>query len=165
MYFIFLKSIFTGRTDAEAEVPILWPPDAKSQLFGKDPDAGKDWRQEKGVTEDEMVGWRHQLNGHELEQPRGDHEGQGRPPCCSPLGHKMTDTTERLDNMIFSKRFLSSSLLYCKNTVLNTYKKYVNQLFTLLVSLPENSRLLVVNLWVGVSKVTQTFDCAGVQLP
>ena len=104
-----------------------------------------------------MVGWRHQLNGHELEQPRGDHEGQGRPPCCSPLGLKMTDTTERLDNMIFSKRFLSSSLLLCKNTVLNTCTKYVNQLFTLLVSLPENSRLLVVNLWVGVSKVTQTF--------
>ena len=68
-----------------------------------------------------MVGWRHQLNGHELEQPRGDNERQGRLPCCSPLGHKMSDTTEHLINMIFLKRFLSSSLLYCKNTVFNTY--------------------------------------------
>ena len=60
--------IFIGRTDAEAEAPVLWPPDAKNWLIGKDPDAGKDWRQEeKGVTEDEMVGWHHQLDGHEFE--------------------------------------------------------------------------------------------------
>ena len=63
---------FTGRTDAEDEAPILWPPDAKSRLIGKDPDAGKDWGQEKGVTEDEMVGWYHWLNGHEFEQSLGD---------------------------------------------------------------------------------------------
>ena len=68
--------IFTGRTDAEAEAPILWLPDAKSQLIGKDPDAGKDWGQEeKGTTEDEMVGWHHWLNGHEFEQAPGDGEG------------------------------------------------------------------------------------------
>ena len=67
-----------GRTDAKAETLILWPPDAKSQLIGKDPDAGKDLRQEeKGRTEDGMVGWHHQLNGHEFEQPLGDHEGKG----------------------------------------------------------------------------------------
>ena len=60
--------IFIGRTDAEAEALILWPPDAKNWLTGKDPDAGKDWRQEKGMTEDEMVGWHHWLNGHEFEQ-------------------------------------------------------------------------------------------------
>ena len=59
--------IFIGRTDAEGETPILWPPDVKNGLIGKDPDAGKDWRWEKGMTEDEMVGWHHQLNGHELE--------------------------------------------------------------------------------------------------
>jgi len=60
--------IFIGKTDAEAETPILWPPDSKNQLIGKDPDGGKDWRwEEKGMTEDEMVGWHHQLNGHELE--------------------------------------------------------------------------------------------------
>ena len=74
--------IFIGRTDAEA--PILWPPDAKSQLIGKDPDAGKDWRQEeKGTTEDEMVGWHHWVNGHEFEQALGNGEGQGSLVCCS----------------------------------------------------------------------------------
>ena len=80
-------SIFTGRTDAEAEAPILWPPDTKSQLIGKDPDAGKDRRQEKkGMTEDEMVGWHHRLNGPEFEQALGDGEGQGSLMCCSPWG-------------------------------------------------------------------------------
>ena len=64
--------IFIGRTEAEAEVPILWPPDSRSQLIGKDPDAGKDWRQEeKGTTEDEIVGWHYQLSGHEFEQTPG----------------------------------------------------------------------------------------------
>ena len=67
--------IFIGKTDAEAEAPILWPPDEKNWLIGKDPDAGKDWRQEeKGTTKDEMVGWYHPLNGHELEQAPGDTE-------------------------------------------------------------------------------------------
>ena len=67
--------IFFGRTDAEAEAPVLWPPDAKSRLMEKDPDAGKDWGQEeKGMTEDEMVGWHHRLNGHEFEQASGDSE-------------------------------------------------------------------------------------------
>ena len=86
--------IFFGRTDAEAEAPILWPPDAKSWLIGKDPDVGKDWGQEeKGVTEDEMVGWHHLLNGHEFEQIPGDSEGQGSLACCSPWGHKESATT------------------------------------------------------------------------
>ena len=74
---------FIGRTDAEAEAPILWPPDAKSWLTGKAQDAGKDWRQEERVmTEDEMVGWHHWLNGHEFEQTPGDGEGQGKLVCC-----------------------------------------------------------------------------------
>ena len=77
--------IFIGRTDAEA--PILWPPDAKCWLIGKDPDSGTDWRQEKGVTEVEMVEWYHWLNGHEFEQTLGDGEGQGSLACCSPWGH------------------------------------------------------------------------------
>ena len=69
--------IFIGRTDAEVEAPIIWPPDVKSQFIKKDPDAGKDWRQEeKGKTEDKMVGWHHWLNGHEFEQALGDGEGQ-----------------------------------------------------------------------------------------
>ena len=69
------------------------------QLIGKDPDAGKDWRQEdKGATEDEMVGWHHQLNGHEFEQAPGDGEGQGSLVCCSPWGRKESDMTEQLNN-------------------------------------------------------------------
>ena len=89
--------IFTGRTDAKAENPTLWPPDAKNWLIWKDPDAGKDWRQEeKGTTEDEMVRWHHRLDGHEFEQALEVGDGQGSLACCSPWGHKELDTTERL---------------------------------------------------------------------
>ena len=91
--------IFIGRSVAEAEAPILGPPDEKSWLIGKDPDAGKDWEQEeKGTTEEEMVWWHHWLNGHELEQTHGDSEGQGSLVCCSPWGRKGSDTTERLND-------------------------------------------------------------------
>ena len=86
--------IFTGRSNAKAKAPILWPPDMKSWLIRKDPDAGKDWEQEeKGKTEDEMVGWYHWLNGHEFEQTQGDTEGQGSLACCSSWGGKELDTT------------------------------------------------------------------------
>ena len=86
-------------TDAEAETPILWSPDAKSWLIGKDSDAGKDWRlEEKGITKDEMVGWHDQLNGHEFEQTLGDGEGQGSLACCSPWGRKESEMTKRLNN-------------------------------------------------------------------
>ena len=91
--------IFIGRTDAEAEAPILWPHDAKSPLTGKDPDAEKDWGQgEKGAREGEMVGWHHRLNGHKFEQTPGDGEGQGSLVCCSSWGHKESDTTEQLNS-------------------------------------------------------------------
>ena len=84
--------IFTGRTDVEAESPILWPPDVKS--FGKDLDAGKDWRQEeKGTAEDEIIGWHYQLNVHVFEQTPGDGIEQGNLVCCSPWGHKQSDRT------------------------------------------------------------------------
>ena len=90
--------IFIGRTDAEADAPILWPPDARHWLIGKDPDSGKDWRQEeKGTTEDEMVGWHHRLNGHEFEKTPGIGDGQGGLACCSPWGQKDLDMTERLN--------------------------------------------------------------------
>ena len=83
------SSILIGKTDAEAEAPVLWPPDAKNWLFGKDPDTGKSWRQEeKGTMEDEMVGWYHWLNGHEFEQAPGIGEGQDSLACCSPWGCK-----------------------------------------------------------------------------
>ena len=90
--------IFIGRADTEAEAPILWTPTAKSQIMEKDPDDGKDWRQEeKRVTEDDMVGWHHWLNGHEFKQNPGDGEWQGNLVCCSPWGHKELDKTERLN--------------------------------------------------------------------
>ena len=86
--------IFFGRTDAEAEAPILWRTDAKSQLLGKDLNAGKHCGQEKnGVTEDEIVGCHHWLNGHEFEQILGDSEGQGNLACCSPQSWKELDMT------------------------------------------------------------------------
>ena len=86
--------MFIVKTDVEAETPTVWPPDAKSWLIWKDPDAGKDGRQEeKGMTEDEIVGWHHQLNGHEFEQIMGDGKGQGSLACCSPWHHKEWDMT------------------------------------------------------------------------
>ena len=92
------SSTFIGRTDAETEAPILWPPDAKRQLIGKDPDAGKNWRQEeKGTSEDEMIGWHHRFNGHEFEQAPGVADGQGSLECCRPWGCKELDMTERLN--------------------------------------------------------------------
>ena len=90
--------IFIGRTDAEAEAPICWPPDVKNWLIGKDPEAGKDWgKEKKGTTEDKMVGWHHQLDGHEFEQALGVGDRQGSLACCSPWGCKESDTTERLN--------------------------------------------------------------------
>ena len=86
--------IFIGRTDAEAEAPILWPPDKKSQLFGKDPAARKTWRQEeKGATENEMGGWHLQINGHEFGQTSGGGEVQESLACCSPWSHKESNMT------------------------------------------------------------------------
>ena len=90
--------VFIGRTDAEAETPILWPPHAKNWLIGKDSDAGKDWGQEeKGTTEDEMAGWHHRLNGHEFEWTLGVGDRQAGLVCCDSWGRKESDTTERLD--------------------------------------------------------------------
>ena len=90
--------IFTERTDVEAEAPILWPPDAKNWLTGKDPDAGKDWGQEeKGTTEDEIVWWHHLLDAHEFEQALGVGDGKGSLPCCSWWGCRESDTTEWLN--------------------------------------------------------------------
>ena len=90
--------VFIGRTDVEAETPILWPPDATSWLIGKDPDAGRDWGQEeKGTTEDEMVERHHWPDGHEFGRTPGVGDGQGGLACCSSWGHKESDTTKRLN--------------------------------------------------------------------
>ena len=102
--------IFIGKTDAEAEAPILWLPDVKSQLTRKDPDAGKDWGQEeKGMTEDEIVGWHHPLNGHEFEQTPGDCEGQGSLACSSPWGRK---SQTRVSNWKTTNSLVSISFLW-----------------------------------------------------
>ena len=83
--------VFIGRTDAEAETSILWPLDAKNWLIGKDPDAGENWGQEeKGMTEDEMIGWHHWLNGHEFEWSLGVGDGQGGLACCTPIAKSWT---------------------------------------------------------------------------
>ena len=90
--------ILIGRFDAEAEIPILWLPDTKNRLFGKDPDAGKVWRwEERGTTEGDVVGWHHWLDGHEFEQAPGVSDGQGGLVCCSLWGRKESDTTEWLN--------------------------------------------------------------------
>ena len=90
--------IFIGKNDAEAEIPILWPPDVKSWLIGKDLDAGKDWGQEEKVTmEDETVGWHHRHNEHGFGWTLGVGDGQGGLACCGSWGHKESDTTEQLN--------------------------------------------------------------------
>ena len=91
------SSVFIGRTDVETETPILWPPDAKSWLNGKDPDAGRDWGQEEKGTTDEMVGWHHQHNGHGFVWTLGVGDGQGGLACCGSWGRKESDTTEQLN--------------------------------------------------------------------
>ena len=89
---------FFGRNDAKAETPVLWPPDVRKWLTGEDPDTREDRRrEEKGMTEDEMVGWHHRLNGHEFEQGPGVGDGQGGLACCSSWGGKESDTTKQLN--------------------------------------------------------------------
>ena len=113
--------VFIGRTDAEAETPILGPPDSKSWLIGKDPDAGKDWgREEKGTTEDEMVGCPHWFYGHEFEQAPRVGDGQRSLACCGPWGWEELDTTEWVNwtqltvisYALFVHWFFSSSLYW-----------------------------------------------------
>ena len=89
--------MFIGRTDVESQTPILWPPDVKNWLTRKDPDDGKNWKREKGTTEDEMVGWHHWLNGQEFEQALGVGDGQGSLVCCSPWGRKELEMVEWLN--------------------------------------------------------------------
>ena len=124
--------MFIGRTDAEA--PILWPPDAKSQLIGKDPDAGKDWRQEeKGTTEDEMVGWHHRLNGHEFEQAPGVGEGQGSLAYCSPRGRKVRHYWATKLNWtvpcLKKSNVFNYYFMRLKLKILNKDKNYINEMF------------------------------------
>ena len=111
--------IFIGRTDDEAEAPILWPPEAKNWLIRKDSGAGKDWRQkEKGMTEDEMVGWHHLLDGREFGQTLGDGEGQGSLVCCSSQGCKESDMAEWLNNIHIYTYIYTYMYIYMYNGTL-----------------------------------------------
>ena len=118
--------IFIGKTDAEAEAPILWPPYVRCPFIGKDPDAGKDWGQEKGTTEDEMVGWQHWLNGHEFEWTLGDSKGQGSLVSYCPWGNKESDMTEQLNN---DKLFKLENWIYLEiiltSKLSNTFPSWV----------------------------------------
>ena len=125
--------VFIGRTNAEAEASVLWPPDVKSRLIGKDPDPGTEWRQEdKGMTEDEMAGWHHQLNGHEFKQTQKDSEGQGSLACCSPQGCKESETAEQLNN----NRELYGKKSWCqlKGKFLNAFTPWPNSVLGMLLS-------------------------------
>ena len=101
--------IFIGRTDAETEAPVLWPPDVRSQLIRKDPNVGKDWRQEKRAAEDEMFGWHHQFDAHKLGQTPGDVEGQEGLACCSSWGFKGSDTIGNRTTTVLLASHLSNS--------------------------------------------------------
>ena len=106
--------IFIERTDAEAEAPKLWPPDEKNWLIGKDPNAGKEWRwEEKGMTENEVVGWHHQLDGHEFGQALRIGDGQGSLVYCSPWSHKKLKMTVQLINIVYDQIFSIHSTDKC----------------------------------------------------
>ena len=133
---------FFGRNDAKAEIPVLWPPHAKSWLIGKDSDAGRDWGQEKGTTEDEMAGWHHWLDGRESEWTPGVGDRQGGLACCNSWGRKELDMTERL---IWSDLVWMSSAsiqkLFCG--ICSAFKCFVDEfVFEKLVSPSYSSAIL-----------------------
>ena len=121
---------FFGRNDAKAETPVLWPPRVKSWLIGKDSDAGRDWGQEKGTTEDEMAVWHHWLNGRESEWTPGVGDGQGGLACCNSWGRKQSDTTERLNwtELILVNCYLSKRLIYFERYIFNQISKLYKNL-------------------------------------
>ena len=138
--------IFIGRTDADTL--ILWPPDAKNWLIGKDPDAGRDWGQEeKGMTEDEMVAWHHRLKGHEFEQALGAGDGQGGLACCSPWGRRESDMTEQLNwtEQVPRGRSCCFSEDYSLWTTVLKYKKELNGNNAFLLS-------VLLSFWKTVNK-------------
>ena len=145
--------IFIRGTDAETEAPILWPPDAKNWLTGKDPDAVKDWRREKGTTEDEMAGWHHRLYGHEFEQAPGVGDGQGSLACCRPWGCKESDMTERpnwrvsLKIIVFYERCESHFHLYIAHHSIKTSVLFSRMRLELTTECPEDLLTYVTLPW------------------
>ena len=161
--FILESWIVIGRTDAEAETPILWPPDAKTWLIGKDPEAGKDRRlEEKGMTEDEMVGWHHRLDGREFEQTPGVGDGQGSLACCSPRGCKESDTTEQLNWLSFSL-FVRHTYHFSvwDHATMTSSRPWDCNFWNVLRSLRVHSKHLLKirnNKWKAVSTITGTWE-------
>ena len=147
--------VFIGRTDAKAETRILWTPDGKNWFIWKDPDTGKGWRQEeKGTTEDEMVGWHHRLNGHEFEWTLGVGDGQGGLACCSPWGHKEWDTTEQLnwtEKNISIEVFKKQYIYFRKSKIINKVMKQVVMLYEpphKTESQQQYRNLLLIETWI-----------------
>ena len=150
--------MFIGRTGAEAETPVLWLPDVKSWLIGKDSDARKDWRQEgKGTTDDEMVGWHHWLDGHEFEQAPGDGERQGSLEQCSPWGHKESSMTERLN--WFSYRISRLINMWPRPTVALVIIFY--KLYTTFQCNPLPWGYLVKDIYIYIMSCTWGLFCSG----
>ena len=127
--------VFTGETDVEAETLILWPPDVESWLIWRDPDAGKDWGQEeKGMTDDEMVGWHHQHNGHGFGWTPGVVDGQGGLACCGSWGRKELDMTERLNWTLLNS--INLQMFCCINWQAAWQNSFCN------THVPRNTRIL-----------------------
>ena len=161
--------ICIGRTDVEAETPKLWPPDVKSWLIWKDPDFGKDWRwEEKGTTENEMVGWHHQLNRHESGWTLGVGNGQGGLACCSPWGCKESDMTERLNwteaslNKIRRSKHIRLLLGIVKNTYACSFLLLILPLILSTLPSPLNWKLLLLpsDIWRSPSTLSLFIYCS-----
>ena len=132
---------FFGRTDAKAETPVLWPPHVKSWLIGKDSDAGRDWGlEEKGMTEVEMAGWHHRLNGHESEWTPGVGDGQGGLACCNSWGRKESDTTERLN-------WTEQNIYYFYIYSNKLKRTYIDETISMLLMLTHSPKFIVLMSW------------------
>jgi len=171
--------IFIGRTYAEAETPILWPPDVKNWLTGKDPDTGKDWRQEETrTTENEIVGWHHWLDGHEFGQAPGVGDGQGSLGCCSPWGRKESDMAELLNwtklihHVLFIHWFVSGNLgcsyflAIVNNTAMNIGVLMSESLLSVLLDIYLEVNLLnhMVILYLIFLGIAILFSCTTLHL-
>ena len=155
--------IFFGRNDADAETPILWPPNVKNWLIGKDSDVGKEWRQEnKAIREDAMVGWHHWLDGHEFEQSSGVGDGQGSLMYCNPRGRKESDVTEQLNwTEPPSPCQFNQLCLYCTHSV----SRYLST-----SSMPRYSRVRQIqslpsrSLWLSIIFLSGCLAPSGVNI-
>ena len=145
--------VFFGGNDAKAEIPVLWPPHAKSWLIGKDSDAGRDWGQEeKGMTEDEMAGWHHWLNGRESEWTPGFGDRQGGLVCCNSWGRKELDTTEQLN----WTELVPRTIMILITTGIRI--KYWKEKMTNHLEIPGNKTIQSQAIWISSSKITSEYE-------